>query len=343
MNDEQNFLRDLQTACLKEVEDHLNGFREVLASLAENPVEKVHEIQKIIHSMKGSLQAVGFVHFGDFVHVLETTLETLTGQIKALNHSLSDSDVQVFEFFISGVLDAMAGYLSDLKQTVTDSESLKMKRYEALEALSFWSPSPEEKITPAASPERPTDAAPEIPAVSESVPMEIPDLPAAAPVAKAPTAETPPQAPAQTPRAAEPALLSGLYLLFQNTSQYFAIAVEHVVEVIRTQPLSAPPHQRENLSGLLNLRGDVLPILNIKEISSLKNEIQPVYVVVSQIRDLRFGFQVEAVHQVVHLDAQNFQEVQGLASLDGASAISHFCQREEKIISILRLNEVVSA
>jgi chemotaxis signal transduction protein len=125
---------------------------------------------------------------------------------------------------------------------------------------------------------------------------------------------------------------AGFYLLFQNGSQYFAVPVDLIEEVIKAKPLSLPPYKKKNLSGLINLRGEVLPILNIEEImtSSIRSAN---YVFVSKVRDLKFGFQVETVHRVISLELDSFQSV---------NRYSQFCQIEDKTIAIVTLSEVVA-
>lgn len=135
---------------------------------------------------------------------------------------------------------------------------------------------------------------------------------------------------------------SGLYLLFQSSQQYFAVPIEFVVEVIKSQPLSTPPLLKRNLSGFLNLRGEVLPILQIQGLLSHFAE-KSTYVVVSQINDIRFGFQVESVHQVISLDTGSLQIVDGITCWSENPLVSHFYQMEDKTVSILKLKEAIPA
>jgi chemotaxis signal transduction protein len=61
------------------------------------------------------------------------------------------------------------------------------------------------------------------------------------------------------------------------------------------------------------------------------------------VEERRFGFEVESVHQVITLNAKDFQPTGAMSALSGTEIISHFCQTEDKTISILRLQEAVAA
>lgn len=337
--EELGFLKELQAACLKECEDFLNSFRENLSSLKDSPTDCIQRLQKIIHSMKGNLQAAAFLHFGEFIHQLETALEGIEKTIATLQAPIAEDDCRVLEFFVSNVLDAMESYLNELKSTGEDSEALRLKRLECLTTLACWKPS---EPTSAATPitEAASEPAPEptlAPAMKELEATV--DLSLAVAEASEP-APRPPVSPAEH-SATEPTG-SGLFLLFQNRAQYFAIAIEHIVEVIKSQTLSPPPTQRKNLFGLLNLRGEVLPILKIEDLD-FGEEVDNRYVVVAQLQELRFGFQVESVHQVVALDAKDFQAVSASGENADGKRKPRFCQLDGRTVSILSLNDVVAA
>ncbi len=397
--DESAFLKELQDACLKEVEDYLNDFREVLSTFKDDYINNIEKLQKVIHSMKGNLQAVSFLNFGNYVHQLETILENKSKEMTSQDGKvIPDFEILVCEFLISSILEAMVTYHAELKAVGTDSEALAVARTDQLMALDKWSPKFEDStdlyFTPA---EQIKDEQPdvenilhfedainaakepedksienEVDAEAEATPVPEPAVEIVIPEVSV-AAETQPAAPvhleviqeANTPaavsevtkenksedngdasKAAPPSDWknykgSGLFLLFQNGKKYFAIAIEHIVEVIKSQTLSSPPHRRKNLSGLLNLRGEVLPILKLEEIVANK-DARPTYVVVSQVDDMRFGFQVETVHQVVTLDPNQFQSVDGISNAS-AAVVTHFCQTEDKTISILKLKELVAA
>jgi len=432
--DESAFLRELQEACMKEVEDYLNDFREILSTFKDDTTGSIEHLQKVIHSMKGNLQAVAFLQFGKYVHELETILELKSkALVPPAGKLIPEFEVLICEYLLSSVLEAMESYLMELKRVSVDCDDFFNARKEQLKALEVWLPKFESTDVPMFTPqseisyqqpdietvlavdeiqtsvaldaakneailikpivpdievpdfggfemdeqnnnetpvadvalEVPSLAAVEVPSLESAAPsqpaeikIDIPDFDIPIPVEAASpaqaVAEVPPQAAASAPKKEEPPSNapkrpnewldyrgSGLFLLFQNHKKYFAIAIEHIVEVIKSQPLSTPPHKRKNLRGLLNLRGEVLPILNMEEILT-ENDQKSTYVVVSQVEDMRFGFQVESVHQVVTLDPKVFQAVEGL-STENQGVVTHFCQTEDKTISILRLNELVAA
>lgn len=344
--DENGLLKDLQTICLNESDDYLNSFRETLVNLKTDPIRSIIDLQKIMHSMKGNFQAVAFLQFGEFVHRFESILGEIESTITNLG-SLLDADEAALEFFLSNVLGAMTTYIQDLKESGADHQELLSKREGSLADLRTWAPH-QVKEEPISAPAADPGFVADVPAATKADPPPAVELAMAAPppppepVAESQPPSTPPADSQQPSAPEENANSSGLFLLVQNSQRYYGIAIEYIVEVIKSRPLSSTPHKRENISGLLNLRGEILPILNVKDIVS-ESSSESTYVVVSQIQDLRFGFEVEQVHQVIPMDRTQFQSVGELCSLENNDLISHFYQMDNKTVSILNLADLVAS
>ena len=53
-------------------------------------------------------------------------------------------------------------------------------------------------------------------------------------------------------------------LVFELGSQSFAVALEHIAEVLRAVALSALPNAPAVVEGIINVRGEVVPVLDIR-------------------------------------------------------------------------------
>lgn len=381
IHDEKAFLMDLQIECIKEGEDYLNSYREELMNLRNNPVSCLVSLLKILHSMKGNFQATAFLHYANYIHELESKLDKKMSLFAAaVGKALLESDIMDLELLLSNTIVAMESYLVSLKATLLDSQDLLFERRETLAELEQWSPTFKESLNfgnslkqiqiseakpfKSANPDldddffsvSPTSIPISIP--KESIPLVISnqenvnelilsEIESTNPSEGSALNESaPPQSNShqsnnQGAEAGEVEQDNLLYLLFQNNKKLFALEIDHVVEVIKALPLSAPPFLRKNLSGLLNLRGEVLPILKVPQIEG-REVVKPAYIVVSQVEELRFGFQVESVHQVISIDCNRFQAVEGIKDSDTNIATPKFYQLEEKTVSIISAIEILS-
>lgn len=58
--------------------------------------------------------------------------------------------------------------------------------------------------------------------------------------------------------------LSNKYLIFELDKQEYAIAIQYVVDIINVQPVTRVPSCPEFVRGITNLRGKVIPIIDVR-------------------------------------------------------------------------------
>lgn len=324
--DDKEFLKELQSQCFKEAVDYLAGMRDGLLTIQSDPVKGVSDILRSLHSLKGNLQAVGFLHCAKFAHEIETALteiETHCGP------NMAEAELLVLEFLISDVVHAAEFYLKDLESGKEDSEELKSLRGLPLDLLTGWKPAtPCSKITPIA----PTPVEPEEP-FFESLPVPTSALESVAPAEVA------------APTAVDGFPTEGLYLLCKLSSRDLAIPIQNVVEIIRARNTAPLPTEQKGIAGMINLRGEAMLVLDpsttlgtifTKKETHTRSALS--YIVICQLKQMQFGFEVDEAQQVIFLKKDSFQKIQGSENPAEVLSVS-----EGKTIMMIDLNRVEAA
>jgi chemotaxis signal transduction protein len=126
----------------------------------------------------------------------------------------------------------------------------------------------------------------------------------------------------------------------------FAIPVRQILEVIDHQVVNPLPYSRPGISGMLNFRGDPLPILVCDDhggdAAALKWQRKG-YIVIARIGEKTFGFQMEQVLSVSHLDPKLFQKPEGVLGNEESSWVTHLVRTEGDVIMIMDLNRAMVA
>lgn len=94
------------------------------------------------------------------------------------------------------------------------------------------------------------------------------------------------------------------WVTFKLAGEMFALPVTHVYEILRVSGITRVPHAPPIVRGVTNMRGRVLPVIDLRVRLGLQSE-EPtqhsrILVVTSCGRSL--GLLVDGVHQVVRLD-----------------------------------------
>lgn len=95
-----------------------------------------------------------------------------------------------------------------------------------------------------------------------------------------------------------------LHLLFRFESKLFAIAITKIEEVVQSSELNSVPGAAKTIAGIMNLRGEPLPVLATAELfgARIKSEgdSQHLIVVLSELG--RFGLPVDKALKVLMLN-----------------------------------------
>jgi purine-binding chemotaxis protein CheW len=96
----------------------------------------------------------------------------------------------------------------------------------------------------------------------------------------------------------------GRYLSFLIDSQYYAIDISCVTEIISIQDITSVPSVPDYCNGIINLRGKVIPVIDIRARFS-KPRIpydERTCIIVIQEKDITIGLIVDRVAEVLSID-----------------------------------------
>jgi len=95
--------------------------------------------------------------------------------------------------------------------------------------------------------------------------------------------------------------MEGMYLTFDLASEGYGIEIRHVIEIIGIQPITAVPDLPDHVIGVLNLRGKVIPIIDVRRRFGLphRDHDDRTCIVVVNVNDNSVGLVVDKVSEVI--------------------------------------------
>lgn len=103
--------------------------------------------------------------------------------------------------------------------------------------------------------------------------------------------------------------MEGMYLTFDLASEGYGLEIRHVIEIIGIQPITAVPDLPEHVIGVLNLRGKVIPIIDVRRRFSLphRDYDERTCIVVVNVNDNSVGLVVDKVSEVITIPANEIE------------------------------------
>ncbi len=142
---------------------------------------------------------------------------------------------------------------------------------------------------------------------------------------------------------------AGQYLTFRLGQETFAIEVAKVREVLDLAPITAIPRTPEFMSGVINLRGSVVPVVDLRlcfEMAKTQSTRNTCIVVVEVLLDnesLVIGALADSVEEVVDLEPEQIQPPPRIGTRIRTDFIRGMGKRDTQFMMILDIDRVFSA
>lgn len=125
--------------------------------------------------------------------------------------------------------------------------------------------------------------------------------------------------------------------------QLFCIEIRQILELRRWTPVTALPHSPPDVLGVINLRGAVIPIIDLAArfgLPAIERNARNVIVIVA-CDDQTVGLLVQSVSEILTVDSDDIQETPDVQSEETRRSVVGVFSADEDLIRILDLQAVI--
>ncbi|MBN1118990.1 MAG: purine-binding chemotaxis protein CheW [Bacteroidales bacterium] len=137
------------------------------------------------------------------------------------------------------------------------------------------------------------------------------------------------------------------YLTFNLGKEHFALNVGQVVNILEMQKITSIPKAPDYLKGVINLRGEVLPVIDTNLKLGFGNTLTTTstcILVIETIIDnsqLKFGIMADAVQEVLEFEEDMILPPPSIGKNFETEIISGVVEQQEKFIMILNIDQLL--
>ena len=121
----------------------------------------------------------------------------------------------------------------------------------------------------------------------------------------------------------------------------FALPVGAVREVLRPPRLTPVPLAPPDVIGVANLRGQIVPVLDLRLRLGVDASKEAAHVLVLRVSDAVFGVAVDSVGDVVEVDRSAFEPVPEHVAVDRAELLSGAFKLPDRLLLAVYVDKIL--
>ena len=137
----------------------------------------------------------------------------------------------------------------------------------------------------------------------------------------------------------------GKYLAFILNNETYGIEILRVREIIGLMDVTTVPQTPEYMKGVINLRGKVIPVIDLRLKFSMqeKEHTDETCVIVVEVNNTSIGIIVDSVSEVLEITRGEIEESPHFGQDIDTSYIMGLGKVKEKIVILLDIEEILSS
>ncbi|MDR2072947.1 MAG: chemotaxis protein CheW [Spirochaetaceae bacterium] len=133
---------------------------------------------------------------------------------------------------------------------------------------------------------------------------------------------------------------------FQLGEELYGIDIMDVKEIVRVQDVRALPNAPGYVEGIFNLRGEIIPIINLhkrfhlkKTLNSEEDELLSGFIIID-VDGMKLGVIIDRVSRVVAVEKEHIQPPPQMLTGIGTEYIQGVVRQEEGYLIILNIRDL---
>ncbi len=132
-------------------------------------------------------------------------------------------------------------------------------------------------------------------------------------------------------------------VVFKLGRENYGISILQVQEIKRLMDITRVPHSPDYIKGVINLRGSVLPVIDLKKRLALppSDYTDDTRIIIVKVEEIVVGLIVDGVSEVTSLSSDSIEPPQTVVSGVSAQYLSGVGKHEDNLLILLNLTAIV--
>lgn len=134
------------------------------------------------------------------------------------------------------------------------------------------------------------------------------------------------------------------YIVVKINKELYGIDIQMVQNIIRMDRITRVPQSPEFIKGVINLRGDIIPVMSMRTKFNLEADeyTNNTRIIIAKTNDHTMGIIVDSVKEVIQLKPEAVEDIDGLSSDISTIFIQGVGKTEDDIITLLNVEGLIT-
>ena len=132
-------------------------------------------------------------------------------------------------------------------------------------------------------------------------------------------------------------------VVFKINGDRFGVNIDYVNGIEREQKIMAVPNAEESVKGIINLRGEVVPIIDLQaKFGKGYNEKTNTEIIVINLMNGRMGLEVDKVYEIYELEREDLADMPEIAKGNGIKYFERVAKIKNELIILVNPHKLLS-
>jgi purine-binding chemotaxis protein CheW len=134
------------------------------------------------------------------------------------------------------------------------------------------------------------------------------------------------------------------YLVFKLGKEEYGVDIQKISTINEMEnTITRVPKTADYIKGVINLRGEIIPIVDMRLKFNLPQieYTEDTRVIIIKIEETTIGFIVDAVNEVVELNDEDIESISGIGSSFAQDYLIGVGKIEQRIVTLLNLEKFI--
>lgn len=133
------------------------------------------------------------------------------------------------------------------------------------------------------------------------------------------------------------------YVIVTLDKETYGIDIQQVQVIERLTRITRVPHAPSFVKGVINLRGDIIPVINLRERLSMpiQEYTNDTRIIIVKTKKHIMGLIVDQVKEVLDLDGESMENVREFSSKIDSNYIKALGKVESEIVILLNIDGII--